>query len=161
MSKVILFTYLSPYINFQGRAREAMEFYQKALGGKLDMQTSDEQGVPKPAGPGDRITNARLEADGALILGTDGHPNYPAKVGENVAIAMGGTDAGRLIKIFNALGEGPGQDAADRKILRWLSRGQIRYQLGVHHRQGVTTLNHRGGRPPCPRSSVRVSRPER
>jgi uncharacterized glyoxalase superfamily protein PhnB len=27
--------YLSPYINFQGRAREAMEFYQKALGGKL------------------------------------------------------------------------------------------------------------------------------
>jgi len=106
VSKVILFTYLSPYINFQGRAREAMEFYQKALGGKLDLQTSDEQGVPKPAGPGDRITNARLEADGALILGTDGHPNYPAKVGENVAIAMGGTDAGRLIKIFNALGEG-------------------------------------------------------
>jgi PhnB protein len=62
--------------------------------------------VPKPAGPGDRITYARLEADGALIVGTDGHPNYPAKVGENVAIAVGGTDAGPLIKIFNALGEG-------------------------------------------------------
>lgn len=98
--------YLSPYINFQGRAREAMDFYQKALGGKVELQSSNEQGVPKPAGPGDRITNARLEADGALIVGTDGHPNYPAKVGENVAIAIGGTDAGRLIKIFNHLAEG-------------------------------------------------------
>ena len=98
--------YLSPYINFQGRAREAMEFYHKALGGKLELHASNEQGVPRPAGAGDRITSARLEADGVLIVGTDGHPNYPAKVGENVAIAVGGTDAGRLIKIFNALAEG-------------------------------------------------------
>ncbi len=98
--------YLNPYINFQGRAREAMEFYQKALGGKLELQTSNEQGVPKPAAPGDRITNARLETEGVLIVGTDGHPKYPAKVGENVAIAVGGTDAARLIKIFNALAEG-------------------------------------------------------
>ncbi len=98
--------YLSPYINFQGQAREAMEFYQKALGGKLVLQTSNAQGAPKPAGPGDRITNARLEAEGALIVGTHGHPTYPAKVGENVAIAVGGTDAGRLIKIFNDLAEG-------------------------------------------------------
>ena len=98
--------YLSPYINFQGRAREAMEFYQKALGGKLDLQASNEQGVPTPAGPSDRITSARLEAEGVRIVGTDGHPNYPAKIGENVAIAVGGTDAGRLIKIFNHLAEG-------------------------------------------------------
>ena len=98
--------YLSPYINFQGRAREAMEFYQKALGGRLDLQASNEHGVPRPAGAGDRITNARLEADGILIVGTDGHPNYPAKVGENVAMAVGGTDAARLIKIFDHLAEG-------------------------------------------------------
>ena len=98
--------YLSPYINFQGRAREAMEFYQKVLGGKLDLQTSNEQGVPKPAGPGDRITNARLEAEGGLIVGTDGHPAYPATVGENLAVALGGTDKDRLTKVFNDLGAG-------------------------------------------------------
>jgi len=28
--------YIGPYINFQGRAREAMEFYHVILGGKLD-----------------------------------------------------------------------------------------------------------------------------
>lgn len=98
--------YLSPYINFQGRAREAMEFYHKVLGGKLDLQTSNEQGVAKPAGPGDSISHSRLEADGARIVASDGHPDYPAKVGDNMAIAMGGTDKGRLTKIFNPLAEG-------------------------------------------------------
>jgi PhnB protein len=98
--------YISPYVNFQGRAREAMEFYQNALGGNLELETSDERGVPRPAGPGDRITHARLEADGVRIIATDGHPDYPAKVGENVAIALNGTDKARLTKSFNALGEG-------------------------------------------------------
>ena len=95
-----------PYINFQGRAREAMEFYHKVLGGNLDLHTVNEQGVSKPARPGDRIRHARLEADDVLILATDGHPTYPAKVGENMAVALSGTDKGRLTKIFNDLAEG-------------------------------------------------------
>lgn len=98
--------YLSPYINFAGRAREAMGFYQKVLGGNLDLQTSDEQGLPKPAGPGDSIMHSRLEADGVLIMASDGHPDYPAKVGDNMAMSLGGTDKARLTKIFNDLAEG-------------------------------------------------------
>ena len=97
---------LSPYVNLQGRAREAMEFYQQALGGRVELQSMTEQGEVKPAGPGDRITEARLESDGALIVGTDGHPKFPAKVGENVAIALNGTDKDRITKIFHALAEG-------------------------------------------------------
>ncbi len=98
--------YLSPYINFQGRARGAMEFYQKVLGGDLDLQALNEQGVLKPAGPGDRIMHSRLEADGALIVASDGHPDYPPKVGDNMAIALGGTDRARLTEIFDDLAEG-------------------------------------------------------
>ena len=98
--------YLSPYVNFQGRAREAMEHYQKVLGGKLDLRTVNEQGVATPAGPGDRIMHARLEADGAVIIGVDGHPDYPATVGENVALTAGGTDGDRLTRVFDGLAEG-------------------------------------------------------
>jgi PhnB protein len=98
--------HLSPYINFQGNAREAMEFYQKVLGGNLVLRTVNEKGVPQPAGPGDRITHAQLDADGARIFGVDGHPKYPAKVGENVALALGGADKARLTKIFHDLAEG-------------------------------------------------------
>ena len=87
---------LSPYVNFQGRAREAMQFYQSALGGTLDLQT----------GPGERVGVARLEADGAVIIGSDGHPDYPAKAGDNLAIGLSGTDRDRLTRAFHALGEG-------------------------------------------------------
>ena len=95
-----------PYVNFQGRAREAMEFYQKVLGGDLDLRTMNEQGASKPAGPGDRVMYGRLEADGALLIGTDGHPNYPPKVGDNMAIALSGTDKDRLTRIFGELAAG-------------------------------------------------------
>lgn len=98
--------YINPYINFQGKAREAMEFYNKVLGGQLVLRTTDEKGVPKPAGPADRITHAQLVADGASIFAVDGHPNYPAKVGENIALALGGTDKARITKIFQDLAEG-------------------------------------------------------
>lgn len=97
---------VGPYVNFQGRAREAMEFYHQVLGGTLDLYTVDEQGVARVAGPGDRITHARLDTDGARIIASDGHPSYPAKTGEDMGIALGGTDNDRVTTIFNALGEG-------------------------------------------------------
>ncbi len=97
---------ISPYVNFQGRAREAMEFYQRVLGGTLDLKTMNAAGAYAPAGPGDSISYARLDVDGTQIIGVDGHPDYPAKAGENLAIALHGTDKGRLTSIFNGLAEG-------------------------------------------------------
>ena len=98
--------FLSPYINFRDHAREAMEFYQKLLGGKLDLLAFNPSGPPKPAGPGDTIMHARLESDGAIIMGSDGMHEYPPTVGDNFAIALGGTDRERMTKIFNGLAEG-------------------------------------------------------
>src|SRR5574340_55901 len=46
---------IGPYINFQGRAREAMELYHSVLGGKLELYAAGEQGAPRPAQPGDPI----------------------------------------------------------------------------------------------------------
>ncbi|MEO7076942.1 MAG: VOC family protein [Ktedonobacterales bacterium] len=97
---------VGPYINFQGHAREAMEYYQSVLGGALDLHTVNEQGVASPARPGDNIAQARLVADGVLLVATDGHPKYPPTVGEHMAIALSGTDSDRITDIFNTLAEG-------------------------------------------------------
>jgi PhnB protein len=98
--------FLNPYINFRGKAHEAFTFYQQVLGGKLDLLTFSPDGPPKPAGPEDSIMHARLESDGAIIMGTDGSPDYPPTVGDNFAVALGGTDVARLTKVFEQLGEG-------------------------------------------------------
>jgi len=113
-------TQLSPYINFQGRAREAMEFYHQILGGKLDLQ----------AGPGQRISQARLEVDGMTLIGSDGHPDYPATVGENMALALQGTDAGRLTKVFQALAEG-GKTQMPLSKQPWGTVGWLKDRFGI------------------------------
>jgi PhnB protein len=79
---------LSTYVNFNGHAREALEFYHKVLGGTLDLRGS------------------RLEVDGAVITATDGHPKYPPTVGDNMAIALSGGDANRITKVFTGLADG-------------------------------------------------------
>jgi PhnB protein len=96
----------SPYINFQGRAREAFEFYQNALGGELTLTTEDPQGPPKVAGPNDHIMHGMLTAGNVIIMGADGLPEYPPTVGDNIAIVLSGTDREYISKVFDMLSEG-------------------------------------------------------
>ena len=83
-----------------------MEHYHKMLGGTLDLQTVGADGTPRPAGSGDRIATARLEADAAVIVGSDGHPDYPARMGDATALALRGGDPARLRRIFEGLAAG-------------------------------------------------------
>lgn len=97
---------IAPYINFQGRAREALELYQSVLGGRLELYAADEQGVPRPAEPGDSIQHGRLSGDGFLVIGSDGHPSYPATPGDNVAIVLLGNDRAAMQAAFDKLAQG-------------------------------------------------------
>jgi PhnB protein len=97
---------VAPYINFQGRAREAMELYQSVLGGELELYAAGEHGGPRRAEPGDRIQHARLSGDGFLIVGSDGHPSYPTTSGDNMAIALVGSDRAAMQAAFEKLSEG-------------------------------------------------------
>ena len=99
--------YTAPYINFQGRAREAMEFYHGILGGTLVMFSFDPAtGAMKAAGPTDPIGYARLVADNVRIYGSDGNPSYPATPGDTIAIQLGGPDKDGMTRVFEALAAG-------------------------------------------------------
>jgi PhnB protein len=97
---------VAPYINFQGRAREAMELYQSVLGGKLELYAAGDHGAPRPAEPGDPIQHARLTGDGFLVIGSDGHPSYPPTTGDNIAVVLVGTDRAAMQAAFEKLAEG-------------------------------------------------------
>ena len=129
---------VSPYINFGGRAREAMEFYKSLLGGTLELMAFSPVGAPKPAGEGDAVMHATLVTDEATIMGTDGMADYPATVGDNFAIALSGSDTDRLTAIFNGLAEG-GKVKQGLKVESWGDTfGWLEDKFGINWMINIT-----------------------
>jgi PhnB protein len=96
---------LNPYIMFAGNAREAMEFYQSALGGVLTMNTFAEFG--NAGADGDKIMHANLETpDGFTLMASDTPPGMEGSTGSSIAVSLSGDDTDRLRGYWNQLTEG-------------------------------------------------------
>lgn len=69
---------IEPYLFFDGRCEEAIEFYQQALGAKVEfMMRHSESPEPPPAGAlpsgwEDKIMHASVHVGGALLMMSDG-----------------------------------------------------------------------------------------
>ena len=62
---------LNPYLNFNGNARQALQFYQSAFGGELNLNTFADFGA-KDSPDADRIMHGQLETDaGYTIMAAD------------------------------------------------------------------------------------------
>lgn len=98
-------TRLNPYITFDGTAREAMEFYQSALGGELAMNTFAEFGN---AGPdGDNIMHANLETpEGFTLMASDTAPGTEPSSGSSMSVSLSGDDADKLRGYWDGLTDG-------------------------------------------------------
>jgi PhnB protein len=96
----------NPYINFQGHARAALEFYHEALGGELTLLAMHPGGALEIANPDEPIMHGAVMSDGLLVMGSDGHPDYPPTFGDNIAIALSGSDQERLSAAFDKLSQG-------------------------------------------------------
>jgi len=64
--------HIEPYLFFEGRTEEALQFYQKALGAKVElMMRNKESPEPPPPGmnaPADKIMHASFTVDGARVM---------------------------------------------------------------------------------------------
>jgi PhnB protein len=129
--------YTAPYINFQGRAREAMEFYHGILGGKLSLYAFDAGGKVKAAGPSDAIGYGRIEADGVRIFGSDGNPAYPATPGDTIAITLAGPDKAALTEAFERFAEG-GSVGMPLTEAPWGTAGWVTDRFGITWNVDIT-----------------------
>ncbi|WP_100444355.1 VOC family protein [Glycomyces xiaoerkulensis] len=83
---------LSPYLNFDGNALEAMEFYRDALGGDLEINTYGEMGETGPLK--DKIMHSRLQTGaGFTIMASDLPPGMEHDPGQNVTLSITGQAA--------------------------------------------------------------------
>ena len=79
---------INPYLNFDGTCAEAMRFYQKALGGKLEVMpfagTPMEKDIPSQYR--ERVMHACLTtADGQSLMASDAGPWAPVRGAEGNA----------------------------------------------------------------------------
>ena len=97
---------MNPYVNFDGNAREAMEFYQQVFGGDLHVNTFGEFG--DPAGPGaDKLMHAQLETENGLtLMASDLPPGMSATAGDNITISLSGEDDAELRGYWEQLSDG-------------------------------------------------------
>jgi PhnB protein len=96
-----------PYLNFNGNAAEALDFYSKALNGQVDYkQTFGESPMESPEGQKDKIMHASFKAGDLHFLVSDGMEGQPVTSGSNLSLSLNFNDADEMNKTFAALSEG-------------------------------------------------------
>ena len=97
---------LNPYISFQDNAREAVTFYQAALGGELALNTFGEYGDPN-APEANLVMHATLETPGGFtIMCADTPPGMQHNPGSNMAVSLSGDDGAELRGYWEKLSDG-------------------------------------------------------
>lgn len=124
---------LHPYLFFQGKADEAIAFYQTALDAKLVMLLRFKdmpQSSPPPSGHPEAVMHARLEIGGAVLLLSDGHgsggPNFA-----DFALTLDVASAEQVDRLFAALTEGGGVVQAPQETFFSKQFAMARDRFGV------------------------------
>jgi PhnB protein len=93
---------LNPYLNFDGNARQAMEFYASVFGGELKLTKFAELGAEGP--DADRVMHAVLTTDaGYLIMGADVPSSMEYQPMTGASISLSGDDADALRRYWEQL----------------------------------------------------------
>ena len=98
---------INAYLNFDGRCADAFRFYERALGGKIElMMTHGESPMADKTPPGwkDRILHVRLAVGDQVLMGSDIPPEYTSKPA-GFAVSLNVDSAADAERIFKALSD--------------------------------------------------------
>ncbi|HEY6795352.1 MAG TPA: VOC family protein [Kineosporiaceae bacterium] len=99
-------TRLNPYLNFNGDAAAAMEFYHRVFGGMLRATTFGEFGMPDSPDAA-RVMHAMLETDsGFALMASDVATGMTYDPPAGFAVSLSGEDDDELRRYWEALSEG-------------------------------------------------------
>ena len=128
--------HLSPYLNLDGRAEEAIKFYQKALDAKVEMMMRFKEN-PKPEvgmmppGAGNKIMHANLQIGPHNLMLSDGQCTGKSTF-TGVSLSLTVKSDAKAEKLFKALGTG-GHVTMPMIATFYASRfGMVADKFGVH-----------------------------
>jgi PhnB protein len=124
---------VQPYLFFDGRCEEAIEFYRKAVGAEVEMLMHwKDSPDPKMCAPGaeNKVMHAAIRIGDSMVLASDGsntgNPNF-----QGFSLSLTAADDTEAEKRFAALGEG-GQVQAPLAKTFFSSRfGMVADRFGV------------------------------
>jgi PhnB protein len=99
---------LNPYLNFDGTADQALELYERALGGKIEnvQRFGDTRGMDVPPDAKNRVLHASLKLGDGYIMLSDTMPGMPKPAGNNVHVSLNCDDVADMTQKFEALAAG-------------------------------------------------------
>jgi PhnB protein len=97
---------MNSYLTFDGNCREAMKFYEKCLGGELNLMSFADAPGDSPKEAKDRIMHARLAKGAVILMASDTMPGMPLQQGNNFSIAIDCESMNETENVFKALGDG-------------------------------------------------------
>jgi PhnB protein len=123
---------LNPYLNFDGNAREAMEFYKTCLGAKLGIMTFGDSPMQSPPGSEKRVMHARLTKGSLTLMASDTMPGMPFQQGTNFSLTIECETPQEVDTLFAALSAG-GKVTMPVQETFWASRfGMLTDKFGVN-----------------------------
>ncbi len=97
---------LNPYLSFDGNARDAIEFYKSVFGGKLDMTTYKDGGMPHDPSEDEKIMHATLEAEnGMTLMASDTPASMEHHSGSSISISLSGDNEEELKGYWDKLSD--------------------------------------------------------
>lgn len=99
---------LETYIFFDGNCAEAMRYYEKVLGGKMEMMMkhSEAPGMSVDPAMADRIIHARLDIGGSKLMASDSMVGKPIGRSKGFSLSLSYPTIEEAKRIFGALSEG-------------------------------------------------------
>ena len=104
---------IQPYLFFDGRCEEAVNFYKKALGAELGvlMRWKDNPDAAAPECPGgtkidpNRVMHAALKIGDAVLMASDGMPQEKSGF-QGFSVSLTARNEAECDRFFNGLAEG-------------------------------------------------------
>ena len=98
---------LNPYLNFNGRCTEAMNFYKGIFGGDLQLMLAGDSPAKDQMPPElhDQVMHSHLKSTTIEIMGSDMAPVQPVE-GNTVYLALICESEDELNEFYNKLSEG-------------------------------------------------------
>jgi len=95
---------LNPYLNFNGNARQALEFYTSVFGGTLNVSTFADFGTLKDAPDAGKVMHGQLETTaGYTIMAADTPPGMEYNGMHGFGVSLSGDDGDRLREYWERL----------------------------------------------------------